>query len=158
MAAGPSAPRTMKAEPRTNTSLRYFVALALGACACVTTGCGARTGSHGAAGSSSVAVRGVESAPVAVVERLRAVESAEQRRASADVTPADLAARDVRLRRDAARALARIADARAAELLLTSLADEDASVVTWSAYGLGASCAGRERAHTRALAARTASL
>jgi cyclophilin family peptidyl-prolyl cis-trans isomerase len=93
-----------------------------------------------------------------VLERLQAVESAEQRRASGDVMPADLAARDVRLRRNAARALARIADARAAELLMTSLADEDASVVVWSAYGLGAACSGREPAHARALSARAASL
>jgi len=41
------------------------------------------------------------------------------------------------VRRAAARALARIADDRAAELLGPALADEDAEVVAWSAYGLG---------------------
>jgi cyclophilin family peptidyl-prolyl cis-trans isomerase len=159
MAPRSSAPRTLKAERRNETSLaRFFVVLALGASASVASACGGRAETHGAAASSSAAVAGGEPAPGAVLERLHAIERAEQRRASADVMPADLAARDVRLRRAAARALARIADARTAELLVTSLADEDASVVVWSAYGLGAACAGRERAHSSALAARAASL
>jgi len=157
MAARSSAPRTLKAEPRRCAAPRGLLVAVAGTIALGVSACGARAEPHGAAASGSASTGG-EPAPVAVLERLRAVEGAEQRRASADVTPADLAARDVRLRRNAARALARIADARAAELLATSLADEDPSVVVWSAYGLGASCVGRERPHAVALAARAASL
>ncbi len=63
--------------------------------------------------------------------------SAEQRRDSAAIGSESLSSRDVKLRRSAARALSRIADARAAELLLLALADEDSEVVSWAAYGLG---------------------
>jgi cyclophilin family peptidyl-prolyl cis-trans isomerase len=69
-----------------------------------------------------------------------------------------LSSRDVALRRSAARALARIADARAAELLLLALSDEDPEVNTWAAYGLGYACRGRESKIVRALTARAASL
>jgi len=48
------------------------------------------------------------------------------------------------VRRAAARALARIADGHAVEPLRKLLRDEDAAVVSWAAYGLGYSCAGRE--------------
>jgi cyclophilin family peptidyl-prolyl cis-trans isomerase len=84
--------------------------------------------------------------------------SAEQRRASRDVTEADLSHRDAGVRRAAARALARIADARSVELLGKSIADEDAEVVTWSAYGLGYACRGHEDRVVKTLAARAASL
>ena len=84
--------------------------------------------------------------------------AAEHRRASADVTDAHLSDRDVTVRRHAARALARIADARAVELLRKSLADEDLAVVSWSAYGLGYACKGHESETVRALAARAATL
>jgi cyclophilin family peptidyl-prolyl cis-trans isomerase len=84
--------------------------------------------------------------------------SAEQRRASRDVLDADLSERDVGTRRSAARALARIADARSAELLGKSLADEDEEVIVWSAYGLGYACRGREMPVVKALAGRAASL
>lgn len=77
---------------------------------------------------------------------------------SADVTPADLSHPDVSVRRAAARALARIADARSAELLAKSVADEDADVIAWSAFGLGQTCQGREAPHARILSARAASL
>jgi cyclophilin family peptidyl-prolyl cis-trans isomerase len=90
--------------------------------------------------------------------RLRAVTSAELRRASSDVTAADLTSLDATLRRAAARALARIADEHAGELLVPSLADEDPEVVTWSAYGVGMTCAGHENADVRALALRATSL
>jgi cyclophilin family peptidyl-prolyl cis-trans isomerase len=84
--------------------------------------------------------------------------SAEQRRDSAAIAPEVLSSRDVRVRRSAARALARIADARASELLLLALADEDPEVNTWAAYGLGYACRGREPKTVRALVARSASL
>ncbi|MEI9937206.1 MAG: peptidylprolyl isomerase [Pseudomonadota bacterium] len=84
--------------------------------------------------------------------------AAEQRRDSAAISAETLSSRDVQVRRDAARALARIADARSAELLLLALSDEDPEVNTWAAYGLGYACRGREPKTVRALVARAAAL
>lgn len=84
--------------------------------------------------------------------------SGEQRRDSAAIASELLSSRDVTVRRSAARALSRIADARAAQLLSLALADEDPEVITWAAYGLGYTCRGREQKTVRALAARAASL
>ena len=84
--------------------------------------------------------------------------AAEQQRDSAAIGAELLSSRDVAVRRSAARALARIADARAAESLLLALADEDPEVNTWAAYGLGYACRGREPKLVRALTARAASL
>jgi cyclophilin family peptidyl-prolyl cis-trans isomerase len=98
------------------------------------------------------------STPRGGTPRARALLEAEQRRASREVTLDDFADRDVNVRRAAARALARIADTRAAELLAKSLADEDPEVVAWSAYGLGYTCKEREAKTVRALVARQASL
>ncbi|MET0791040.1 MAG: peptidylprolyl isomerase [Polyangiaceae bacterium] len=69
-----------------------------------------------------------------------------------------LSSRDVTLRRTAARALSRIADAPAAELLSSALSDEDPEVSTWAAYGLGYACHGRAPKTVSALVARAASL
>jgi len=101
--------------------------------------------------------RAASSANTVSAER-KALSVAEQRRDSAAITEDALSSRDVRVRRAAARALARIADARSADLLLLALADEDPEVSTWAAYGLGYACAGREEKTVRALAARAASL
>ncbi|HEY1537137.1 MAG TPA: peptidylprolyl isomerase, partial [Polyangiaceae bacterium] len=84
--------------------------------------------------------------------------SAEQRRDSSAIGGEALSSRDASVRRSAARALARIADARAAELLPLALADDDAEVSTWGAYGLGYACKGRETKIVRVLIARAASL
>ncbi|HEY3494386.1 MAG TPA: peptidylprolyl isomerase [Polyangiaceae bacterium] len=92
------------------------------------------------------------------VARASALLSAEQRRESRAVAPEDLSDRDVPVRRAAARALARIADARSAELLAKSLGDEDPEVLVWSAYGLGYACKDREEKTVRALVSRQASL
>jgi cyclophilin family peptidyl-prolyl cis-trans isomerase len=89
---------------------------------------------------------------------VRTVLSAEQRRDSSAIGNEALSSRDVNVRRMAARALARIADARAAELLPLALADEDAQVSTWGAYGLGYACHGREVKVVHTLIARAASL
>jgi cyclophilin family peptidyl-prolyl cis-trans isomerase len=89
---------------------------------------------------------------------LQLLSAAEQRRDSAAIAREALSSRDVHVRRSAARALARIADARSAELLLLALADEDPEVNTWAAYGLGYACRGREPKTVRALVARAASL
>ncbi|HEY0469614.1 MAG TPA: peptidylprolyl isomerase [Polyangiaceae bacterium] len=83
---------------------------------------------------------------------------AEQQRNSAAIGSELLSSRELEVRRAAARALSRIADARASELLLLALADEDPEVDTWAAYGLGYACRGREPKTVRALSARAASL
>ncbi len=62
------------------------------------------------------------------------------------------------IRRHAARALARIADDEAGKRLLRPLADEDAEVIAWAAYGLGYTCKGRESSTVRALVTRSATL
>lgn len=98
------------------------------------------------------------SASPAPDKRLRVIETAEQTRTASAITPADLASRDVTLRRRAARALARIADGAAADKLNRALADEDPVVISWAAYGLGYTCKGREPQTVRALVARAASL
>jgi len=97
------------------------------------------------------------SSATVVTGNLEALRSAEWDRNSAAIGADALSSRDVRVRRAAARALSRIADARANELLSLGLADEDAEVVTWSAYGLGYSCKGREPKTVRALVTRAAS-
>jgi cyclophilin family peptidyl-prolyl cis-trans isomerase/vancomycin permeability regulator SanA len=61
------------------------------------------------------------------------------------------------VRREVARALARILDADDAPLL-RALEDDDAGVVAWAAYGLGESCRGHEEVHVQALSARLVSL
>ena len=88
----------------------------------------------------------------------QALVAAEQRRDSAAISAEVLASREVEVRRAAARALSRIADARASELLRLALSDEDPEVDTWAAYGLGYACRGREPKTVRTLAARAASL
>ncbi len=87
-----------------------------------------------------------------------ALLAAEERRDSAAVGREALSSREVLVRRAAARALARIADPPAAELLTPALSDEDPEVITWAAYGVGYACHGREAKTVRALVARAASL
>jgi cyclophilin family peptidyl-prolyl cis-trans isomerase len=82
---------------------------------------------------------------------------AEDLRRAGDVAERARVSHDVALRRAAARALARIADAESAERLLRALEDEDGVTVAWGAYGVGATCKGHEEASVRALAARAAS-
>jgi cyclophilin family peptidyl-prolyl cis-trans isomerase len=86
------------------------------------------------------------------------IARAEDRRRANDVSDEVRASHDVNVRRRAARALARIADANSIEGLLRALSDEDDETIAWGAYGLGYACKGREDATVRALAARGASL
>jgi cyclophilin family peptidyl-prolyl cis-trans isomerase len=88
----------------------------------------------------------------------RRLLTAEQRRDSSAIDNDALSSRDPQVRRRAARALARIADSHAADLLTYELADEDDEVVSWSAYGLGYACRGREASIVHALVVRGASL
>src|SRR5262245_48777805 len=126
----------------------FTAALGVGAC---------EKGKNGVEGSESATPRSSAAPPVEAARR-QAILSAEHRRSSRDILDADLSSRDVTVRRAAARALSRIADARAVEHLLKTLADEDDEVVTWSAYGLGFSCRGREDGVVKRLSARAASL
>jgi cyclophilin family peptidyl-prolyl cis-trans isomerase/HEAT repeat protein len=137
----------------------FVFAFACGAAACGRDGATASpSGSVPSAPASITSgARPPPPAPADVAGRLRALASAELRRASRDVTPADLSDRAPEVRRAAARALARIADARAVELLTKSLADEDADVVVWAAYGLGFGCGTRGSEIVRALSTRAAS-
>lgn len=89
---------------------------------------------------------------------LARILSAEHRRAAGEVKEEYLSSRDPVVRRHAARALSRIADADAASLLKRALADEDREVVTWAAYGLGYACKGNEATTVRALVSRAATL
>ncbi|MEZ4222456.1 MAG: peptidylprolyl isomerase [Polyangiaceae bacterium] len=114
---------------------------------------GCRTSSQ-AAPSASASTGAPASPGVSAVTVLRA----EHRRDAAAVPEEVRSSRDVVTRRRAARALARIADAKAADALLSMLRDEDGEVVTWAAYGLGYACKGRELPTVRALVLRAASL
>ncbi|HEY1957534.1 MAG TPA: ElyC/SanA/YdcF family protein [Polyangiaceae bacterium] len=100
----------------------------------------------------------VQNAKIDAGADLGAIGAAEDERRADLVTEAMRTSDDVLVRRRAARALARIADAPSQAGLLRALEDEDAETVAWGAYGLGFSCKGREDASVRALAARAASL
>lgn len=86
--------------------------------------------------------------------RLSAILEAEHKRVAELVLPSDLQSRDVRVRRAAARALARIGGDASRAGLLRALSDEDGDVVAWAAYGLGFFCKGFEDATAKALVAR----
>lgn len=136
-----------------------LTARALGAlCLATALGCGSRGAGEPNAGPSANAAASASAGAGRAERRVTALVSAEERRASREVDASDLENHDVRVRRAAARALARIADEHAAELLAGSLGDDDPEVVTWSAYGLGETCAGRADATARALTLRATSL
>jgi hypothetical protein len=70
----------------------------------------------------------------------------EDTRLVGDVTDGDLSHGDPRVRRAAVRALARAEVAGSRDRLVSTLADHDADVLSWSAYGLGRLCSwDRER-------------
>lgn len=87
-----------------------------------------------------------------------AVARAEDLRRAKDLPPDVRGSHDVVARRESARALSRIADTASVEGLTAHLADEDADVVTWAAYGLGHACKTREDATVKMLSARAATL
>jgi cyclophilin family peptidyl-prolyl cis-trans isomerase len=99
-----------------------------------------------------------EHAPTATTADSKTLRAAEARRDSSAIGEEVLSSRELSVRRAAARALARIADARSVELLLLALSDEDPEVSSWAAYGLGYACHGREAKTVRALITRAASL
>ena len=112
-----------------------------------------------ACGKDAVVDGGTEAGPnVGSPAALVTLAHAEDGRRAKEVTAELEDSRDPVVRRRAARALARIADADALPGLLGALADEDPEVVAWGAYGLGFACKGHEEAHVRALVARSESL
>ena len=77
------------------------------------------------------------------------------------VTNEDLGHADVAVRRAAVRALSRMDDPRASTKLLSTLSDEDAETIAFSAHGLGWACEmdpSRAPSITKALVARSLSL
>ncbi|HTJ85352.1 MAG TPA: peptidylprolyl isomerase [Polyangiaceae bacterium] len=122
---------------------------------------GAGDGAPSASGSASAPVASSASAAAdagAPAERLLALREAEQRRAASLVGEPDLSDRAVAVRRQAARALARIGSDASRAMLLRMLSDEDPEVVEWAAYGLGFRCAEAKEATVAALVARAIAL
>jgi cyclophilin family peptidyl-prolyl cis-trans isomerase len=118
----------------------------------------ALTACHGAKSEPSAHSAAPKQPPASAEVATRTLRTAEIRRDSAAIGETALSSRDLTVRRAAARALARIADARSVELLSLAIADEDAEVSAWAAYGLGFACRGRETKTVHTLVARAASL
>lgn len=121
-------------------------------------GCNHRGGSPGGTAASASSAASPAPATKKSQARIKALLSAEARRDSSAITEEDLASRNVDVRRQATRALARIADEHAEELLTRALSDEDPEVVAWAAFGLGQGCRGHEQTTVRELVSRAASL
>ena len=98
--------------------------------------------------------------PSASVEpaKLQSLLQAELRRDPSGVSDDDLIAEDAARRAAAVRTLARIEDPGSFEPLRKALADEDAGVMAWAAFGVGQLCRGHEPEAVRHLALRAASL
>lgn len=136
------------------TSVERWSALAPLAVACVTAVASCRPREHASAPNPKPSASGAARTDAALDDRVMTAEYARDEAA----VPADaLTSREARVRRVAARALARIADDRVAAGLQKGLGDEDPEVVAWSAYGLGYICRGSEET-VRRLVARAASL
>jgi len=114
---------------------------------------GACTGESTTEIESGAGTIGSESVPPAVVGRVEAMLRAEIARDIAAINAEHGSDRDVLVRRAAARALARMRNPKARELLLRGLFDEDDEVVAWSAYGLGDICGGSREETVGALVA-----
>ena len=143
--------RAVRSSATSSTALAALLAVgvSLAACSRSTT-----TGNDGGAATATDAAPGESSS--GAFEAL-AVARAEDLRRAKDVPPEARTSHDAVARRRSARALARIADTASVEGLVAFLADEDAEVVAWAAYGLGHACKGREDATVKMLAARAAS-
>ncbi|WP_394824072.1 ElyC/SanA/YdcF family protein [Pendulispora albinea] len=103
---------------------------------------------------------GADGATIATIDPVEwsAIDRAEDRRRASEIGDGMLAHPDIRVRRRAVRALARIADDASIPGLMRALSDTDDTVVAWAAYGLGYTCKGKEEAHVAALSTRAASL
>ncbi len=97
-------------------------------------------------------------ANVSAAQRVRELLVAENTRAASSVRDDDLTNPAVQVRRAVARTMARIADPSSADQLLSMLADRDAEVLSWSAYGVGRLCESNRDRFVRALVVRATSL
>jgi len=113
-------------EPRPNVRVLCLLGIAF-------LGCRPASGWRAPADSEARAT----DAGASAVARLAEVED---RRIGAGIGDDDVGNHDVSVRRQAARALARIAGAQSTPLLFKALSDEDAETVAWAAYGLGYLC------------------
>ena len=104
---------------------RFFLAFAV---TMLVVACGKGSGAPDASLSDAAADAGADLHALAVAEDSRRAEL---------VTPELQSSRDVVVRRRAARALSRIADAPSESGLMRALGDEDAETAAWGAYGLG---------------------
>ncbi len=110
--------------------------------------------SSSAPNASSNSLESLGPTPIRVAE-LRKIEDT---RALSSINTRDLTHPDPRIRRAAARALARAEQGRGRERLLSMLADQDSDVLAWSAYGLGEICAWDRQRTARRLITRAAAL
>jgi cyclophilin family peptidyl-prolyl cis-trans isomerase len=94
--------------------------------------------------------------PASGAGRAEEILRAELGRRVGALRESDLADRDVRVRRMAARAFALVRSEAARDALLRGLADEDGEVVAWCAHGLAEVCAGQREPVVRALVATAA--
>lgn len=90
--------------------------------------------------------------------RPTALLDAELSRNAAGVSEDELGAEDSQRRLAAVRTLSRIQDESSFPILVKALADEEASVVAWAAFGVGQLCRGREAEAVRRLSLRAATL
>jgi cyclophilin family peptidyl-prolyl cis-trans isomerase len=89
---------------------------------------------------------------------VRGLRAAGDQRDFGRIAERDVTALDPRIRREAARAYARIASDETRGPLIRLLSDEDNEVVAFAAYGLGYSCAGHDTETVAALVARSPSI
>ena len=143
--------RIVRGPAISSTALAVLVAasVSIGACS--------RSSAVGPDGGTPSTTEGARAPAESAAFDALAIARAEDLRRAKDVPPEARTSHDVVARRRSARALARIADAASVDGLVAFLADEDAEVVSWAAYGLGHACKGREDATVKMLAARAAS-
>ncbi len=153
-----------------NRQIRWIlpgmVSAALAGCTAHTPSSGSSSGKGNESASSAalsasapgLSPKAPEAGEAEAEERIAAIRIAEHTRTAELVLGADMQSRNVRVRRTAAKALARIGGDTARTGLLRMLSDEDGDVVAWAAYGLGFFCKGKESETVSALAARAASL
>lgn len=119
-------------------------------------GCRAKPAPAPAATPSSSSAASGAAASSPAPDRVQSLEVAELARSAQLVLDDDIVSADVRVRRAAARALARSDDPRGVEKLETLLADADPDVLSWAAFGLGQLCAKDRASITQRLVLRGA--
>ncbi len=134
-----------------------IAALAAGVALLAACGSQAPGGAPDAASSSSAGSHPAVS-PADPPPRLKVLCAAENTRSPDAVTEDDLSCADPRIRRAAVRTLARAEDSVTRDRLFLGLADIDADVVAWSAFGLGQICRADREVITQRLVMRSVTL